>query len=403
MNGLKISTECKFIKFIAGNNFSIRDDFSVSTCKVTFINGTRAGDIVDSNAECVDKDVVLQSTGWIKIYNPILYVEGIVLQSYAPFEYQVQQFIVDGITKFYTDFNEGMCRILVPKSKITDIDGYIEVINSIPYLELLEVTEDAKELKNIYGVQLYRTNLRLENLNSIVFNPKDSYDRYLIRDVDYLGTFILKLESILNQYGVALHRYPIDTNTPRSDRLIYKITEYQVQESPKSNYGPFRDVVRHKTTIEFEGSFLNQVVFEDFRTRYQDVRLLTDFTTFYVETKHGKKILASLKWSQINTDWNPDYNVDNQGNSGIPCTFNVELRYYVIYDRAYYNIIHAIDMTIIGDKFMHQAPEVDTEDAVVENTLDDKPIKQNNTNLDSTDIHQVASEDLDEWLKLRSN
>jgi hypothetical protein len=262
-------------------------------------------------------------------------------------------------------------------------------------------------------VQLYHHNLKLKNLTTTVFNPKRAYERYLIRDVDYLGEFILQLKSTLEQYGLSLVRFPIDAETPRNDRVIYKITEYQVQETPKSNYGPLMDIVRHKTTIDFEGSFLNQVVFEDFRTQYQDVRFLTDFTTFDAIDKIGRHWKASLKWNPISTDWNPDFNQDSQGNSGIPCTFQVELRYYVVYDHAYDDIISTINTTLTADEINMTRRKIIGPHSMTENTVDSSPAPEKPADdIDHVfepepdeviDIHEQSSDDLDEWLKMRTN
>jgi hypothetical protein len=170
------------------------------------------------------------------------------------------------------------------------------------------------------------------------------------------------------------------------------VTEYGLQETNRSGYQPLDDVVRHKTTIDFEASFLNQTILDDFRTRYQNYDLLTNFTEYNTPDKFGKLCKASVKWNPISMDWNPDYESDSQGNVGATCTFQCELRYYVVYDK-YYNYIETIDIEEYAEKANN-----DEEPVLVNKITNDEPTPTEEPTLLPT---ESIDDQIDEWIRIR--
>jgi hypothetical protein len=201
------------------------------------------------------------------------------------------------------------------------------------------------------------------------------------------------LESILEGYGMTLHRYPIDETTRTVDRVIYKVTEYAKQDSHRSGYIILTDELLHHTTLEFEASFLNKTIYDDFITRYQNLDLISNFSQFDTLDSRGRAWKASAKWDPVSTDYNPDYSQDGQGNSGYTCNFRVEIQYWVVYDKIFKQITSIIS-NILGTAYPNDNKEVNIENPPIDN----KPPYDELTDVELT---TVVGDEIDEWLKLR--
>lgn len=396
INGIQIVTRCKYVKFTESDYIDFTEDIEQNNFVIKFPKGAKAKYLSNDRIKVIEPDAILLPTPYIRIYNSIIDINGLKMKVLAPYEYKFNQYIVKGIEKFYMDYNYDHCTILIPDFKDALSDEYIEVLKKNPYLELLTCKCSVTKLTNVYGIQAYRNNITINSVNSFTFNLKDNYTRYILRDVDCVHSFITQVKSIAQDYGIQVVKYPIDETAQVTDRLVYKIADFGKQITHKSGFHVLKDETKHRTQIEFEGTFLNNTILNDFRNRYQNLDLLSNFTEFYTEDKRGDNWVGSVFWSPITTDWTADFSQDNQGNSGVTCNFSCEIEYYVVYDRYYTMIREIIANTMYYPMGSEEDKDAVIESRVTEVTNNDNKISFNNPVFEDTESH------IDEWLKLRN-
>jgi hypothetical protein len=291
-------------------------------------------------------DELLEVTDYIRINNPIYSFNGLKFRKTPLVSVNFNQFIVKDIPDYIIISKPDHIYILIPESKLDDLELYLSKLSEIDYLTI----EDSSELTsigNFYNINLSNRPFSIQSNNRFAFSSKESYQRYKLESIDIHYSFITQLEEKLKVYGVELKRYPIDDNVRTVNRIIYKITELDKQVNYKSPHYPNNDLPQHKSTIEFELSFPDLILFIDFKTRYQDNNLISNFTEFYTEDKLGVNWISNVVWSPINTDFNQDYSQDNQGNTAFTASFTADLYYYVIYDEIY-EVIQEIILTLVS-------------------------------------------------------
>jgi hypothetical protein len=307
--------------------------------EIIFRTGLRSGDVLDSRIEVIS-DVELEATDFIKIHNPIISIGGLVIKKFINGPYSFSQYLVSDIDRFIMDYDQYGCKILIPADEESNIPRYIELVSQNPYFEVIDYSNLGR-LYNFNNIYLLDKDTEIKSGNDFKFNSKAKYERYLLRMVDVHKSLIDNLKKIATDYGVQLVRYPLNENVHNVNRLIYKITELGAQESHTSNES-LRYAVQHRSQIEIEVSFPDLILFNDFKTKYQNFELFTNFTEFYTTDRLGNEWLSCLKWNQINTDFTQDYNQDSIGNLGFQATITAELHYYVVYDETFINIRNII-------------------------------------------------------------
>lgn len=262
-------------------------------------------------------------------------IAGLKFEKLVPNEYIFNQFIVDDIKDFTMDYDDTQCTILMPKHN-PKVEQYLDVLSRNPYLNILSC--ELEDFYNVYGLLIKDSDVNISTKNQFVFSSKSSYTRYLLSQVDTLESFLSQIKSILNSYGMQLVKYPLSEDAETANRAIYRITELGKQVSHKTGSDVLKDEVQAQSTIEFEFTFLDMIMYEDFRTRYQNVDLLSNFTEFYTVDKNNDSWIANVKWSELPTDFTQDFSQDNQGNNAYSFTITAEVHHYIVYDKLYKSI-----------------------------------------------------------------
>lgn len=92
--------------------------------------------------------------------------------------------------------------------------------------------------------------------------------------------------------------------------------------------------MQHRVPIDFELRTTNMQLFYDFKTKYNNVDLLTNFCEFKTTDKYGERWTAAVKWGRITEDFSHTYESDNNSNFSYQCQFTCELYFYEVYDRT---------------------------------------------------------------------
>lgn len=339
--GLKITTRCRYLKFTLGNSIQINNDFERSVFEIIFTNDAESSDIVDDKFELVSKKKLVQ-TDYIKVETPIITLNGLQLKKIVQRDYIFSQLIVDNIEEFLINYKEDSCSVLIPNKFKNNIEKYITILKYNPYLEVVDYS-NLKKLNNFYNINFSKKSVTINSTNEFAFNTTKKYEKYILRMVDVLLSFKNQLTDILKNYGLELIEYPKGKKINSVNYITYKVTELGAQLSRKTDdEETLRYAIQHKTIIDFDANFSALKIFVDFKNRYQNLDLVTNFTEFYTKDKLGRDWLSNIKWSPVSLDFEQGYPRDNQGNSGLKFTFNAELYYYVVYDEVLYRINEVI-------------------------------------------------------------
>ena len=336
-NGLKITTRCDYVKFTESDFLEVKEDVKNNLLEIKFPKGFLNTNVVDRHVTPIDESVTMKPTDFIKIKTPLITIGKVSFYKLIPDVINFSQFIVKDIDDFIVSRDGYKITILIPESKLDDINTYVKCIKSIPYFEVNEVG-DSPVLSNLYNINLSDSNFNSNLSNNFVFATKKYYDRYILRMVDILESFITKLEGVLEGSGIKLMGLPNDELTETSDRLMYRITELGTQISHKSDSNELRYAVNHRTTIAFELTTSNFILYNDFKTRYQNLDFVSNFTEFYTKDSYGLNWISNIEWNRITTDFDQSYGVDNSGNFAYTASFECNIYYYVVFDETYHTI-----------------------------------------------------------------
>ena len=101
-------------------------------------------------------------------------------------------------------------------------------------------------------------------------------------------------------------------------------------------YGPDDNIISQKLPVDFILHTTDMVMFFDFKNKYNNVNLLTNFCEFKTKDKYGKKWSAAIKWTgSITEDFNHMYQSDENSNFSYQCQFRCELFFYEVLDTKY--------------------------------------------------------------------
>lgn len=346
IQGLKISTQCEYVKFTKSQYLEITEEVidSIPVFHIKFPSGFLNTNIIHNQISVIE-EVTLTETDYVKIENPIINIGGFKFTKLTNNPYTFSQFIVDDIDKFIIDFDEQHCTILIPSMFNYRVDKYKCIFDKNPYLKRLNDLDDF-ELRNLYGLRILDKDVGLNPISNFKFNSKKFYTKYIIDSIDYIDSFIEKLEKIVSDFGFELIRLPIDSKAHSVDRITYRYTEIGKQTSRKTDYSPMRFIVDETAHIEFKITTPNISKFMDFRNRYQNLDIISDFTQFYTKDKLGRNWISSVFWSPLDTSFMQDYSQDEQGNYALEAGFSADMSFSIMYDEAFYKA-HDIIISIL--------------------------------------------------------
>lgn len=334
LQGLRITTRCKYVRISHAPTVSVTEDVGASAMDITVPEGFRGGDIVSRYIEVVDDLELKPTDGYVLVKTPTVDLNGLVLKKIAPGIISYNQFLVKDITDFVVWYDDRRVVVLVPECKIQDKCTYVEAVHSVPMFEIVS-SDELQSPTNIYGLKMGDENFVFDSNNGFVFATKQFYERYSLRMIDVMHSFITKLGKRMEDYGLQLVGFQMDEESLSPNNVKYRITELGRQISRPSFSVSERYAVKHKSVIEFELSASSLVVCNDFKTRYQNYDLVSDFTEFYTTDSHGVNWMSNVIWGEITTNYTQDFETDQVGAIASTAQFSCELNYYVVFDDTY--------------------------------------------------------------------
>lgn len=190
------------------------------------------------------------------------------------------------------------------------------------------------ELRNFPRISVKDKSLNLHSDSETIYFLRKSYDQYLIRSIDYQDQFITELARILDDYGIELARINREKTLTKSSYISYQFSQTPIKYNHPHYSDPESEMHFHKLPVDFSFRCADMVMYYDFKNRFNNVDLLTNFCEFKTTDKYGGRWTAAIKWGQITEDFNQMYSGDDNSNFSFQCQFRCELYFYEVYDKS---------------------------------------------------------------------
>lgn len=375
--GLEITTSLAHISFEKSRSAGIETDVDSSLLKIYFNSRTtnediekmekfyqlsikRFGDVKKISEFGINTDKIYN------IYNAKISINGMncICKSLSPYSFS-QILLTDDIDDIQVKYNDNMCILFIPKRISSVINNpsvnikskeyknaikeYLVAFDSIPYLERNSDSEVPKFISNYHKVNFnnYNRDIILQDTKSFSYSPKEKYVKYRISMDDVHAEFIKGVKKILDGFGMSLIKAPVqDEHSLTTNYITYTIIQVGKQGTRKTLDGEIlREAIKHSSQIEFVANGSDLIVLEDFKNKYQNIDLLSNFTEFIVSPKDEEddvKWRCAVFWNPIDTSFTPGFGQDSFGKSGFSYPFSCMLDYYIVYDNKYNEIIDTI-------------------------------------------------------------
>lgn len=338
--GLQLrSSKCNYFSVESGKVDSMMEDPSSSLLRIQYSPGSTAKSLSESLGIPLvgTGDALIKSTGGTRKMSGKTTIElnGLKLEKLTYDTHVVNIIIVDDSeSRVVQNYDYTIFVVSKDDYKNPDFINYLFYSGHLLYLRPTgkRVGKDW-ELRNFPKLIIKNSPISVESDNSTIYSLRRRYDDYKIRAIDYQDQFILEIRRILEKYGVELVRINKEQTLGRTSYVTYQFVQTPTQSShPKWRD---RDIISHKQPVEFTLHTTDMVLFHDFKNRYENVDLLTNFTEFKVSDKYGDRWTAAVRWQQVTEEFNHTYQQDDNSNFAEQCQFRCELYYYEVPDTRY--------------------------------------------------------------------
>lgn len=336
--GLKFSTNCKYFKCEQGISDSCVEDLTTSTLTLTYTEGSTSETLSNLlGLEKVGKTEEIDSTGIAeKLSDSTVTLNGFKLKKLTLDNHIINLVIVsDCESRVSQDY--WHTTIVVSKEDATNPDfiKFLFYSGNLKFLVPAGPLPACWEIRNFPKIILKNTNTNLTSDSDEVFQLRRTYDDYIIRAVDYQEQAITEIRRILDGYGLELVRQNKEETLKKTSYVVYQFSQTPTKKS-HPYYGEVDDrLISQKIPINFTFHTTDMVMFHDFKNKYSNVDLLTNFCEFKTYDKYGKRWTAAIKWGSITEDFNHVYQSDDNSNFAHQCQFMCELHFYEMFDDRY--------------------------------------------------------------------
>lgn len=339
--GLRLSSDkCRYYKVVQGGRNSIIEDTNSSCLTLTYIPGETAGSLSQTLGISLIGDPAMKMEPLIqsgKFKTTIVSLNGLKLQKLTHDSHIISVVIVsDSESRVIQNYRRTT--IVVNKNDYNNSDfiKFLFTSGNFLYLKLIGCISKGYSLKNFPKLIIGDKNLDLESSSEMIYTLRKRYNDYVIREVDYQDQFILEMRNILDNYGIDLVRLNKETTLNRTSYITYQFNQTPALYSHPKRNEQERGIISHKQPVDFVLHTPDMVMYHDFKKKYSDVLLLTNFTEFKTTDKYGERWSAAIKWGQITEDFSGNtYQQDDNSNFAQQCTFRCEIYYYEVLDTRF--------------------------------------------------------------------
>lgn len=336
--GLKLSsTKCRYFQVKEGSVCSISEDIQRSTLTLTYTGDNNTSGVLSDllGIPCTQRNVSMLPMGLPKRFpSTVISLNGLKLKKLTYDPHTINIVIVsDSESRVIQDYEYTTIVVSRNDYKNPEFINFLFYSGNLIYLQPTGPRPSCYEIRNFPKIQINSDNVELSSSSETVFTLRRRYNDYVIRAVDYQDQFILELRKILDDYGLELVRINKETTLTKTSHVVYQF----IQTPVKDNHPKYSDdkVLQHKIPVEFYLRCTDMPMFFDFKNKYNNVQLLTNFCEFKTPDRYGQRWTAAIKWGGITEDFNQTYQQDNNSNFSYECQFRCELYFYEVLDDRY--------------------------------------------------------------------
>lgn len=338
--GLKLSTtKSRYFKVQEGKVNSLVDDNN-SVLTLSYIPGSTIKSISTSLGIPMvgDGSRKLESTnGAIKFSrHTTITLNGLVLEKLTYDPHTINIIIVDDSeSRVVQTYDHTIFVISKDDYKNPKFSEFLLYSGNLLYLKPVGPRIQGYIFYNFPKLIIGSSSTEVESNNDTFYTLRRRYNDYLIREIDYQDQFIIELRRILDEYGLELVRLNKETTLSKTSYITYQVNQTPTTVSHPKRGDIERNIITCKQPIEFVFHTTDMVLYHDFKNKYNDVFLLSNFVEFKTTDRYGDRWTAAVRWSQITEDFNHVYQQDDNANFSLQCQFRCELYYYEVLDTRY--------------------------------------------------------------------
>jgi hypothetical protein len=332
------SDKCRYYSVKEGDYCSLVEDLKTSTLTLTYTPGSTSSSLsIALGITAIGKDLEMMPMGMPKKFNnTTISLNGLRLKKLTHDSHVIHIIIVeDTESRVVQDYRYTTIVVSSEDYKNQDFINFLFYSGNLLYIKPIGVRPKCYEIRNFPRIIIGDKSLELESGSEDFFNLRRHYDDYVIRAIDYQDQFIIELRKILMDYGIELVRVNKEKTLSTTSYISYQFMQTPIKYNHPRYSDLDRQILHHKQPVEFIFSTPDMVMFFDFKNKYNNVDLLTNFCEFKTTDKYGNRWTASIKWGQITEDFSHTYNMDNNSNFSNQCQFRCELYFYEMLDDSY--------------------------------------------------------------------
>lgn len=339
-NGLRLVSNngCKYYNIVEGDTISLMDDKATSTLTLTYTPGCTSEDVANFlGISRVGKSREIEPTLKVRRFKPVyVTLNGLKLQKLTADTHIIRVVIVSDSESRVIQSERSTTIVISAEDK--DNQEFVKFLfysGNLAYLRPVGPKPKCWSFKNFPSITVKDSDVVLESESDYAYTLRRRYNDYVIREIDYIDQLILELRRILDNYGVELVRWNKEETLRETSYIVY-----QINQTPSKihhpNYSDREDtIVSYRLPIDFTLRTPDMVLFYDFKNKYNNVDLLTNFCEFKTTDKYGQRWTAAIKWQGITEEFNHVYQSDDNSNFGNQCQFRCELYFYEVLDERY--------------------------------------------------------------------
>ena len=337
--GLIIETACKYFFIHSGQHRSLVQHEDRSLYELTYIVGDsiyQLGELL--GIPVIGEDCILdEGMGMPEKYKKItVTLNGVTFEKLTYDPHTIRIVIVsDNDTRACQSYRGTTLVINKNDYKNPKFINYLLYSGNLHYISPLNgpvAGASDWKIRNFPRILVKNKSLCLESDSETVYFLRKKYDQYLIRSIDYQDQFITELSRILDEYGIELVRINREKTLTKSSYISYNFNQTPIKYNHPHYSDPESSIHFHKLPVDFTLRCADMVMYYDFKNRFNNVDLLTNFCEYKTTDKYGGRWSAAIKWGQITEDFNQMYQGDDNSNFSFQCQFRCELYFYEVYD-----------------------------------------------------------------------
>lgn len=338
--GLRLSSsKCRYFQVKEGHENSLIEDPTTSVLTLTYSPGSSAKSLsIALGIPCVGPGTSpMEPMGMVERFKQVtVTLNGLKLEKLTYDTHVINLVIVsDSESRVVQTYNYTTFVVSKDDYKNPEFIEFLFYSGNLLYLRPIGPKVKGYTISNFPRVTIGKESRELTSTNQVPYTLRGRYDNYLIREIDYQDQFVLEVRRILERYGIEFVRYNKETTLGKTSYITYQFnqTPTLVNHPKRRDYD--RNIISHKQGIEFTLHATDMVLYHDFKNKYSNVNLLTNFTEFKATDKAGDRWTAAIKWSGITEDFNHTYQADENSNFAFQCQFRCELFFYEVLDTRY--------------------------------------------------------------------